>query len=199
MKLHEFHILQRQSGAQHHGVAVAGADMRRSAGEIGAPVTAGRKNGHVGGKAVDRSVVHVKRNHAAAATVIIHDQVDRKIFDVEFGGMAQRLSVHRVQHGVAGAVGSRASPLCRALTIVRRHAAERTLINLAVLFAARERQAPMLKLIHGSRRVAAEIFDRVLVAEPVGAFDRVVHVPAPVILAHIAERRRDAALGGDRV
>ena len=27
MELHEFHVLQRQAGAQHHGVAVAGAGM----------------------------------------------------------------------------------------------------------------------------------------------------------------------------
>ena len=35
--------------------------------------------------------------------------------------------------------------------------------------------------------------------EPVGALHRVVHVPAPVVLAHVAKRRTDAALGGDGV
>jgi hypothetical protein len=29
MELHELHILQRQTGAQHHAAAVAGAGMRR--------------------------------------------------------------------------------------------------------------------------------------------------------------------------
>jgi len=28
VELTELHVLQRQDGAQHHGVAVAGADMR---------------------------------------------------------------------------------------------------------------------------------------------------------------------------
>ena len=148
---------------------------------------------------MNRSVVHVECDHAAATTFVIHDQVDRKIFDVEFGCVPQRLSVHRMEHGVPGAIGGSAGPLCRALAVMRGHAAERTLIDLAVLFATRERQAPVLQLIHGGRRVAAEIFDRVLVAEPVGALDGVVHVPAPVILAHIAERRSDAALSGNRV
>ena len=107
--------------------------------------------------------------------------------------VAQRLAVERVQHGVAGAVGGGAGALRGALAEVRRHAAERALVDLAVL-GARERHAPMLELVDGGGRVAAEIFDRVLVAEPVRALDRVVHVPAPVVRAHVAERGGDAAL-----
>ena len=57
----------------------------------------------------------------------------------------------------------------------------------------------MLKLDDRGNRLAAHVFDRVLVAEPVGAPDRVVHVPAPIVLFHVAERRTDAALRGDRV
>ena len=44
VELHELHVLQRQAGAQHHRVAVAGAGMRRGAGEIGAAVAAGRQH-----------------------------------------------------------------------------------------------------------------------------------------------------------
>ena len=199
MELHEFHVLQRQAGAQHHGVAVAGADMRRGAGEIGAAIAAGRQDGHVGAEAMDGAVVHVQRDDAAAAAFVVHDQVDGEIFDVEFGGVPQRLAVHRVQHGVAGAVGGGAGALRGALAVMRGHAAERALIDLAVFLAARERQAPVLELVDRLRRVAAEIFDGVLVAEPVGALDGVVHVPAPVVLAHVAERGGDAALRRDRM
>jgi len=39
----------------------------------------------------------------------------------------------------------------------------------------------------------------VLIPQPITAFYRVVHVPAPVILAHVAERGVDAALGRDGV
>ena len=113
--------------------------------------------------------------------------------------MAQRLAVHRVQHGVAGAVGGGAGALRGALAVMRGHAAERALIDLAVLFPARERQAPMLQLVDRFRRVAAQIFDGVLVAEPVGALHGVVHVPAPVVFAHVAERGGDAALRRDRM
>src|SRR6202035_569168 len=44
-----------------------------------------------------------------------------------------------------------------------------------------------------------QVFDRVLVAEPVRTLDGVVHVPAPVVLAHVAERGRDAALRSNGV
>src|SRR5229473_349413 len=47
VELDELHVLQRQSGAQHHRVAVAGAGMRRGAGEIGPPVTAGGEDDYV--------------------------------------------------------------------------------------------------------------------------------------------------------
>src|SRR5262249_6493975 len=78
------------------------------------------------------------------------------------------------------------------------HAAERPLIDAAVL-GARERHAPVLELVDRRRRVAAQVLDRVLVAEPVGSLDGVVHVPAPVVLAHVAERGGDPALRGDGV
>ena len=147
---------------------------------------------------MDRAVVEIDGNDAAATAFVIHDQVDGEVFDEKLGRVAQRLPVHRVQHGVAGAVGGGAGALRGALAVMRGHAAERSLIDLAVL-AARERQAPMLELVHRLRRVAAQIFDRVLVAEPIGALDGVVHVPAPVVLAHIAERGGDAALRRHRV
>jgi hypothetical protein len=46
---------------------------------------------------------------------------------------------------------------------------------------------------------AAHIFDGVLIAQPVRALDGVVHVPAPVVLAHVAERGGNAALRGNGV
>src|SRR4051812_20795823 len=99
---------------------------------------------------------------------------------------------------MAGAVRGGAGALRGALAEMRGHAAERALVDLAVL-SPRERQAPVLELIDRFRCVAAHIFYGVLVAEPVGALDGVVHVPAPVVLAHIAERGGDAALRRDRV
>ena len=90
-------------------------------------------------------------------------------------------------------------PLRRgSLAHVLRHPAERALVDLA-LFGAAERHAEMLELVDRLGRLAAQILDRVLVAEPVAALDGVVHVPLPVVGAHVAEARRDPALRRDGV
>jgi hypothetical protein len=99
---------------------------------------------------------------------------------------------------VAGAVGGRTGALGDAFAVVGRHAAERALVDLA-FFSAGERHAPMVQFVDGGRRVAAQIFNGVLIAEPVSALDGVVHMPAPVVRAHIAERSRNAALRRDGV
>ena len=192
MELHELHVLEGKAGAKHHGVAVAGADMGRGAGEIGAAIAAGRENDLVGAEAMQRAVLHRQRDDAAAAALVVHDEVDGEILDEELGRVAQRLAVHGV-HGVAGAVGGGASALGLALAEIGGHAAEGALKDLAVL-GAREGHAPMFELVNRLRRVTAEIFDGILVAEPIRSLHRVVHVPAPVVGAHIAERRGNAAL-----
>ena len=198
MELHEFHVLKRQAGAQHHGIAVAGAGMRRGRGEIGTAIAAGCHDGHARAEAVDRAVIELERDHADAASFLVHDQVDGEILDEEFRRIAQRLRIQRMQHGMTGAVGGGAGALRDALAEIGGHAAERPLIDLAVI-GPRERQAPMFEFVDGFRRVAHHILDRILIAEPVRALDGVVHVPAPVIRAHIAERCGDAALRRDRM
>src|ERR1041385_4466682 len=135
-----------------------------------------------GAEAMDRAVVEVERDDAAAAAFVVHDQVDGEVFDEELRRVSQRLAVHGVQHGVAGAVGGRAGALRRALAEMRGHAAERPLIDLAVFLSPRERHAPVLELIDRGGRLANHVFDGVLVAEPVGALDGVVTVAAPVVI-----------------
>ena len=128
---------------------------------------------------------------------VLHDEVDREIFDEEVGVVLQALRIERVKHRVAGAVGGGAGALRgRALAHVLGHSAERALVDLALGRAA-ERQAHMLELDDRGGRLAAHIFDRVLVAEPVGALDRIVHVPGPMVRAHVAEAGRNSALRGD--
>ena len=146
---------------------------------------------------MDRAVVQRPRHHAAAAPVF-HDQIEREVLDEELRVVAQALPVERMQHRVPGAVGRRARALDRRLAVVLRHAAEGALIDLA-FFGTAERHAEMLKLVDGFRRVAAQILDRVLIAEPVRPLHGVVHVPAPIVGLHVAERRRDAALRRDRM
>src|SRR5260370_16285994 len=63
-------------------------------------------------------------------------------------------------------------------------------------FGAAERHAEMLEFDNRRDRLTAHIFDRVLIAEPVGAPDRIEHVPAPIVLFHVAQRSPHAALPG---
>ena len=199
VELHELHVLQRQAGAQHHGGAVAGLGVGAGAAEVGAAVAAGGDDGLLGAEAVQRAVVELQGHHAAADAVLVDDQVDGEVLDEELRRVPQRLAVEGVQHGVAGAVGHRAGAHGRrALAVLGGHAAERALVDLAVL-GARERHAVVLQLVDRGRGVAAQVLDGVLVAQPVGALHRVVHVPAPVVRPHVAERRGDAALGRHRV
>jgi len=111
----------------------------------------------------------------------------------------QRLAVQRVQHRVPGPVRrARAAVRLPASAVIEALASERALIDFPVV-GSRERQAVVFELDHRLGRLAAHVLDRVLVPEPVRALDRVVRVPAPVVLGHVPERGVDAALRGDRV
>jgi len=143
------------------------------------------------------AVVEPPRQNSAAGAVL-DDEIEHNVLDKELGIVLEALLVKCVQHCVPGAIGSGASALRQALAPMHSVAAKRPLINPAIL-GARERHAEMLEFNDRLHCVAAHVFDRILVAEPVGPLDRVVHVPAPVILAHIAKRGADAALRGDRV
>jgi hypothetical protein len=112
--------------------------------------------------------------------------------------VAEALLVEGVQQRVAGAVGGGAGALGQPFAPLDRVAAKRALVDMAVL-GARERHAEMLELDDCRHCILAHVFDRVLVAEPVSAFDSVVHVPAPVVFAHVAECGADAALRRHRV
>ena len=100
----------------------------------------------------------------------------------------QTCSYEHLDQDVAGDVG-------REDRARRAGGAERALRELAVV-AAGEDRAPVLELDDVARRLAREELDRVLVAEVVGALDRVVGVDLGAVLGRVAERRVDAALGG---
>src|SRR6478609_10049683 len=99
---------------------------------------------------------------------------------------------------MAGTVGRGAGALCNALAVVGGHAAEGALVD-ASFRSPRERHAIVFQLDHRSWRLLAHELDGVLVAQPVRALHGVVHVPAPVVLAHVGERSTDPALRGHRV
>ena len=199
VELHELHVLKRQPGAKHHRIAVAGTCVGRGAGEIDPPVTASGKHRLLAPEPMQRAVFHAQRNYAGALVVLVHQKVEGKEFDVEMRLMLQALLVQRVKDGMAGPVGGGAGAAGHRLSVIKRVATERALVDLA-FFGARERNAVILEFDHRRDGVAAHIFDRVLVAEPVGTLDRVIHVVLPVVaLAHVVQRGADAALRGNGV
>eukprot|EP00043_Microstomoeca_roanoka_P027452 m.14606 g.14606 ORF g.14606 m.14606 type:complete len:550 (+) comp7649_c2_seq1:323-1972(+) len=199
VELHEFHVLQRQSGARHHAVAVAGAGMRRGRAEIGPAIAARGQHRHLRVELVQRAVIQFPRENAGAFAVFRHQQVDGEILDVELRFLFQRAAIKRVQDRMARPVRRGAGALHgRAFAELGRVAAERALIDLA-FFGAREGHAVMFQLIDRIGGRAGEVFHGIRVAQPVRPLDGVVHVPLPVVGAHVAQAGGDPALGGDRV
>ncbi len=141
---------------------------------------------------------HLQRGHADHVAIGVTDQVHGQPFDKEIGVRLHVLLVQGVQHGVAGAVSRCAGALYGFFTIVGSVAAKRALVNRAVRVAVK-RHAHVLQLVHHFGCFAAHEFDRVLVAQPVRPLDGVVKVVVPVVVVHIAQRRADAALCGNRV
>ena len=197
MELHELHVLQRQAGAQHHPAAVAGAGVGRCGGVIAAAIAAGRQHDRLRAEAVDLPVVEAHRHHADALLHPVplgHDEVEREVLDEEVRVVLEALLVERVEHGVTGAVGRGAGALHRRAGAHVLHVpAEGPLVDRAVGIAA-EGHARVLELIDRCRSLAREIFDRVLVAQPVRPLDGVVHVPGPVVGRIVAERGGNPAL-----
>ena len=202
VELDELHVLQGQACAQHHAATVTGAGVGAGRGVVAAAIAAGRQHHSMRAEPVDRAVIQAHRDHADAAairTLARHDQVDREIFDEEVRVVLQALLVERVEHRVPGTVGGGAGALHRrAFAHVLHVAAEGTLVDRTVL-VARKGHACVLQLVHRLRGFAREIFDRVLVAQPVRPLHGVVHVPGPVVGRVVAEAGGDTALRGNRV
>ena len=134
-----------------------------------------------------------------APAVVVHQQVESEIFDEKARLVLQALLVERVQDRVASAIRRRARSIGHvALGVLGGVPPEPALVDLAGLRAA-ERHAQVLELDDRIDRLPAHIRDGVLVSEPVGASDGIEHVPAPVVVLDIAERRADSALRRDCV
>jgi hypothetical protein len=141
----------------------------------------------MGTKAMQRPILQVPGQHPSAGAVLVHQQIERNIFDEEVCSVLETLLIERVQNGMTGSVGRCTSALRQLFSILEGLAPERALIDLAIL-GTREWNAVMLQFQDGWRRFAAHIFDGVLITEPVGAFHRVVHVKVPIIaVSHVAK------------
>ena len=146
---------------------------------------------------MDRAVIEAPC-HDTSAAPLFHDEVERKIFDEERCVVPQALSIEGVQHRMTRSVSGRTCALDRSLSELLRHAAERALVDLSFL-GPREGNTEMFEFVDSLRRIATKILDRILVTQPVRALHGVIHVPAPVVGFHVAQRSRDTTLRGNRM
>uniref|UniRef100_A0A2M4B0P9 Putative secreted protein n=1 Tax=Anopheles triannulatus TaxID=58253 RepID=A0A2M4B0P9_9DIPT len=198
VELHKLQILRRKSGARDHRRTIAGTGVGRGAGEVRPSVATGRQHRVLRPEPVNATVLEVHRDHPDTLA-ILHQQVHGKVFDEVVTVVAQRLAVQRVQQRVSGTIGYAAAPMCLAtLAVLQTLATERPLVDLAI-GRTRERHAVVFQLDHGLRGLARHVVDRVLIAQPIRTLHRIVHVPLPVVLFHVAQGRIDAALRRDRV
>ena len=133
MKLEELHILQRDAGAQHHRHAVAGIDVRIG---VGAEQLAAAARGNQGGLGLDdQRLTGFDLQHQCAdnGAFQVLQQVDGEELVEEVGAYTDFLLIETMKNGVAGAVrrGTGARRL-RAAEVLR-HAAERPLVDTAVV------------------------------------------------------------------
>lgn len=198
MELNELQILGRQSLTGHHSGTVASTGMRRGAREEGTSVTTSGNDSVLGTESVERTILQIKSQHTAALA-LLEDQIQGEVLHKVVAVVAEGLTVEGVQQGVTGTIGHRTASMgLAALAELQALAAERTLVYLAVLGAG-EGHAVVLQFDDSLGRLPCHVVYSVLIAQPVRSLNRVVHMPLPVILLHVAQRRIDAALGGDCV
>ncbi len=163
------------------------------------PEAAGRQQDRLGPERVELAIGQPVSDNTSGATALIGLAFEQQVYDLELveelDAVFDALLVERLQDHVAGAVRREAGPPDRRLAVVAGVPAELALVDLAVGRAV-ERQAHVLEFDDRLDGFAREHFCRVLVDEIVATFDRVEHVPLPVILFEVAESGADTALGG---
>src|SRR5262249_12111893 len=198
MKLPELHVFERDTRPRGHAQAIAGVDEGVGARREDATGPSRGENRRFRLQYHHLAGLHLERGNAQDLAFAIAHEIERHPLDEEMGVRLHVRLVERVQHRVPGAVGGRAGTRYRARTILAHVTSEGPLIDSAVVEAI-ERHAEMLELVHDLFRLAAHELDRVLVADVVGALDRVVHVPVPVVFFQVAKRGGYSALGGNRM
>lgn len=198
MELHELQILARQASPRRHPAPVSGTSMRRRARKVRPSVTPRRQHRIRRLEPMQRPILEVEGDNAPTRTVI-HEKIESEVLDEVVAIVFKRLSVQGVEEGVAGAVGDAAAPMrLPALSEVQRLSTEGALVDPSV-FRSGKRHAVVFQLENGLGGLAGHVVYGILVAEPIGAFDGVVHVPFPVVVFHVPDGRVDAALRCDGV
>ena len=186
VELHHLHVLQRYTDPQGHGHRVAGAGIGVRRAHVEPARAAGREDHGLRADRLQPAVEEIPGDHALAAVVVDHELPGEELL-VGRDVALHHLLVEDVDEDMAGDVR-------RVGGAGLAGGSERSLGDPAVV-GAREHGAPVLELVDVVGRLVAEHLDRVLVAEVVGALDRVERVLLRIVLGRVAERRVDPALG----
>jgi len=154
-----------------------------------------------GGLGLDRDRLtgqDVEGDHAEHVPGIVLDEIDREILVEEVRLRSQVLLIQRVQNRMAGAIRRRAGASGLFLAEVLALAAKGALVDIPFL-EPRKRHTEVFEFIDDLRCGATHVLDCILVAEVIGALDRVEHVPVPGIGQHVRQRRVHTALRRHRV
>jgi hypothetical protein len=162
--------------------------MRRGTRKVGPTITSGSQDSLVRSESVERSILHVEREHTDTFTVL-HEQVERKVFDEEVGVVAERLAVEGVKNGVTRSVGGGGAPVSlSSLSELERLSTKGSLVDLALL-GTREWDTKVLELYMSApyeadpcrthlddsvRCLSAHVMDSILVSEPIRSLDGIV-------------------------
>ena len=174
-----------------HRDPVAGADQRVRGRPPDLAVAAGGEDHVLRLEQLHAAVADVARDGADALALVVDRERGGEVLlvAVDLLGVLHELLVEHVHDRLAGDVGD-------VVGARRGGAAEGARAEVAALVAV-EGDAQVLEVDDLLRRLAAHDLDRVLVAEVVGALDRVEGVRLPRVVR--VERRVDPALRGVRV
>mmetsp|Transcript_18006 Transcript_18006/g.26865 ORF Transcript_18006/g.26865 Transcript_18006/m.26865 type:complete len:362 (+) Transcript_18006:835-1920(+) len=199
VELNELSVLVREAGSESHGVSIAGASVRRGAGEVRTAVPASGQDCVLSANAMYGSVLHVQCHNAVASAVLVHEQVHGKVLNEVGGVKGEGAAVQGVEHGMSCAIGRTGTAVgLAAFAILEGLASEGALVDFSV-FRAAEGKAEFFQLQHCLWCFSAHVMNSVLVTQPITALDSVIHMPPPIILTHIPKRRINTTLSRHRV
>jgi hypothetical protein len=169
----------------------------------------------VGSESVNGTVFEA-HSHNATAFTVLHNEIHSEVLDEESAVVLQGLTHHSVQEGVTSTISSGAATNgLTSLTEVQALTTESTLVNGAIS-VTREGDTKVFQFNNCCRGFTAHVLNSVLVrilvsinaleclrdtyliSQPIATLDGVIRVPAPVVIAHVAQSSINTTLSSPR-
>mmetsp|Transcript_10263 Transcript_10263/g.18859 ORF Transcript_10263/g.18859 Transcript_10263/m.18859 type:complete len:218 (-) Transcript_10263:692-1345(-) len=146
VELNKLGVLDGEASAKCHCVSVTSASVSTGCRKVGTAIATSGENGVLGMEAVKGTVLHVHGNAAHASSLVIHDEIERKVLDKVARVEGKTAAIQGVKKCMSGAVcGARTAVSLATLTKLKRLPTESTLVNFTIL-GTREGKTERLKL-----------------------------------------------------